>query len=142
MPAPVTYLHVAPNGKLPDWHPNAPFRCVVIIQADVSWNWRTTVSEWLVDAGCLYMMAWGAECSRWDDAVDEANLDRFDYGDIPEEKFVMTTWHADAPLHEAFWFAKELATHPTVPLVSTVLLHISATAAETEMLTTFENAKD
>ena len=88
------------------------------------------------------MMAWGPECSRWDDAVDDANLERYEYGDIPEEKFVMTTWHADAPLSEVFWFAKELANHPTVALDSTVLLHISATAAETEMLAAFENAED
>lgn len=87
------------------------------------------------------MMAWGTESSRWDDAVDDANLERFDYGEIPEDKFVVTTWHADAPLSEVFWFAKELANHPTVKLRDTLLLHISPTASEAEILAAFESAK-
>lgn len=96
----------------------------------------------MVDAGCLYMMAWGLECSRWDDAVDEANLARFSYGEIPEDRFVLTTWHDNEALSDVFWFAKELANHPTVKLAGTLLLHVSQNASEAEMLAAFENAKD
>ncbi len=137
-----TYLHVQPNGELPNWRADGPFRCVVIVQADVSPDWRSRVSDWLVDAGCLYMMAWGSECSRWDDAVDDANLAAFDYGDIPEDRFIMTTWHENQPLSEALWFAKELANHPTVALRDTLLLHIAPNASALEMLAAFKNAKD
>ncbi|PZP27438.1 MAG: hypothetical protein DI603_21840 [Roseateles depolymerans] len=137
-----TYLHLLPDGELPRWLANGPFRCVVIVQADVSPDWRSKLSAWMVDAGCLYMMAWGSECSRWDDAVDDANLARFDYGEIPEDKFVMTTWHEDASLVEVFWFAKELANHPSVALNDTLLLHVATNASAAEMLAAFENAKD
>jgi len=88
------------------------------------------------------MMAWGRECSRWDDAVDDANLARFEYGEVPEDQCVMTTWHEDETLSELFWFAKALANHPTVPLNHTVLLHIAPNGAETEMREAFANAKD
>lgn len=137
-----TYLHVQPDGELPRWRASEPFRCVVVVQADVSPGWRSNVSGWMLREGCLYMMAWGSECSRWDDAVDDENLSRFDYGDIPEDKFVMTTWHEDQSLSEVFWFAKELAHHPTVALRDTLLLHIAPCASEAEMLAAFKNAKD
>lgn len=87
------------------------------------------------------MMAWGPGCSSWDDTVDMANLEEFDYGDIPEERFVMTTWHTDESISYVFWFAKELAHHPIVELSDTLLLHISPSASEAEMLAAFENAK-
>jgi hypothetical protein len=142
MPSTLAYLHVEPNGEPPRWRCDRPFACVVIVQAEVSPLWRSGISAWMVDAGCLYMMAWGLECSRWDDAVDEASLERFDDGDIPEDKRVMTTWHEDALLNEVFWFAKELANHPTVALRDTLLLHIAPSASEAELLAAFKNAKD
>lgn len=142
MGIPPTYLQLVPNGELPTRETIAPFRCVVIIDAPVSDTWQISVSRWLVESGCLYMMAWGPGCSSWDDTVDMANLEEFDYGDIPEDRFVMTTWHTDESLAYVFWFAKELAHHPTVELCDTLLLHISPSASEAEMLAAFENAKD
>lgn len=71
------------------------------------------------------MMAWGKGCEAWDDAVDDANLKEFDYSDIPEENSVMTTWHANEPLIEVFWFSKHSAFHPHVEIRNTLLLHIS-----------------
>ena len=71
----------------------------------VNSEWRQTVSEWLVDQGCLYMMAHGDECSLWDDSVDIANLEAFDWNfdDIPEDKHVTTTWHENESLEEVFF---------------------------------------
>lgn len=80
-----------------------PFAAVVIIEMDVSDEWRDYVSRWLVQSGCLYMMAWGNECSFWDDCVDRALLQAFDFGDIPDDEFILTTWHDDEPLEEAFF---------------------------------------
>jgi len=81
-----------------------PFKCVVLISEDVSVGWRASVSKWLVNSGCLYMMAWGRECSAWDDSVDKANCERFDCGDIPDGQFVMTTWHDDDSLEDVSHF--------------------------------------
>jgi len=102
------YLHIKPETALPDIGALAPFRAVVIVEAVVSPEWQSLVSDWLVRSGCLYMMAWGTNCSSWDDSVDMANVQQFDCGEIPEDGFVMTTWHEKEPLGEVFWFAKNM----------------------------------
>jgi hypothetical protein len=55
-------------------------------------------------------------------AFDCANLEVFDFGDIPNSEFVMTTWHENESLQEDFWFAKEAAHHPTVKLDNILVL--------------------
>lgn len=92
--------------------------------------WQWDVSRWLVASGCRYMLAWDKECSAWDDAVDEADLERFDYGDIPDEEVVMTTRHEDDDLEEVFWFAKNRARHPAIDLNETLLIHTRTTSAQ------------
>jgi hypothetical protein len=134
------YVHVEPDGKLPALATEGPFRTVIVAEAEVSPEWQSEVSNWLVRSGCLYMVAWGTNCSSWDDSVDEANLEEFSYGDIPEDKFVMTTWHSDEPLSEALWFAKNNAFHPKVDLNHTVLLHIAAQGRERELLRAYVDA--
>ncbi|MDO7844085.1 hypothetical protein Q5H94_17290 [Sphingomonas sp. CA1-15] len=112
----------------------------MIVEQKVTDDWRGQVSAWLVANGCLYMMAWGDDCSRWDDSVDYANLDDFDYGDVPDDRFVMTTWHERERLAEVFWYAEHCAWHPTIELQATVILDISAEAREAEMLSLYESA--
>jgi hypothetical protein len=53
----------------------------------------------------------------------------------------MTTWHADELLSEALWFAAHAASHPTVSLDQTVLIHISPTERSAELIDAFERAK-
>lgn len=134
------YLHLKPGALLPAiWLP-PPFRAVVIVEATVTPEWQGEVSEWLLRAGCLYMMAWGENCSSWDDAVDFANLEMFDFGAIPEDQDAMTTWHENETLEEVFWFAKSLAKHPAVELERTLLLHISDNNEERKLLEAYINA--
>lgn len=121
---PVKYLHLLPDATLPELSGLHRFKAVLVIESDVSQMWQWDVSRWLVSSGCRYMLAWGKGCSSWDDAVDEANLERFDYGDIPDEETVMTTWHEDEDLEEVFWFAKNRAKHPVLDLNDAVLIHI------------------
>lgn len=71
------------------------------------------------------MLAWGNDCSSWDDCVDVANLEKFEYQEIPAESFVMTTWHENESLVEVFEFCKKFAIHEVVNLENTLLLHIS-----------------
>ena len=119
------YIHLKQSSELPDISSLAPFKCVVVIEDTIQPERRTEISEWLVKSGCLYMMAWGPDSSTWDDSVDQANLDVVGYQEIPESKFVMTTWHDNEPLSEVFWFCKRGAIHPAVELETVLLLHLS-----------------
>ena len=76
----------------------APFRAVVVVDAIVTAAWRAVVSTGLVQSGGLYLIAWGRDSSHWDDAVDMANLEHFKFGDIPDDRFVVTTWHDNEDL--------------------------------------------
>ena len=140
MSEPVAYLHLKPGSDLPERSGFEPVRMLVVVEAQVSPEWQTALSNWIVKSGCLYMMAWGVECGSWDDSVDMANLEEFEFGDIPEDRFVMTTWHADEPLAEVFWFSKNCAFHPTVEVRHTVLLHIAAESKEHELLAAYAEA--
>jgi hypothetical protein len=139
MPDSVEYLHLEP-GATPSPLDSRPFKAVVAVEADVSPQWQSLVSDWLVQSGCLYMMAWGQNCSSWDDSMDLANAKPFGLADIPEDQFVMTTWHSDEPLAEVFWFSKYTASHPTVDLDRTLLLHISPKRQEQEFLRSYDEA--
>lgn len=134
------YVHLDPNETLPQL-PCGPLRVVIISEIAVSDDWRSSTARWLVDGGCLYAVAWGAECEEWHDAVDWAVLETFDFGDIPDDRFVMTTWHADEPLSEALWFAGTCASHPDVELKKTVLLHVANEAKEEELIVTYATSQ-
>lgn len=129
------YIQLKSGEALPTIDASQPFMAVVCIETDdVSGPWRSEVGAWLVDNGCRYAMAWGRSCSLWDDAIDEANLAAFDYAEIPEDKFVMTTWHEDEEFPDVLWFAKNAAQHPSIELSRGVLIHISEMNRETELL--------
>ena len=134
------YLQITPESALPDISRLNPFRAVVVVDESVSNEWKKSVSAWLVHSGCLYMMAWGIDCSSWDDSVDFANLEAFNHEDIPEDQFVMTTWHDDEPLKEVFWFSKHVASHPEVELRNTLILHIAQNGREQELLSEYSGA--
>lgn len=133
------YIHLQPDSSPPELR-GAPFRAVVVIEAPVTPDWRASVSKWLVESGCLYMMAWGPDCSLWDDSVDYANLDEFEYGDIPDDRFVMTTWHNNEPVEEVFWLCEHTAHHPTVDLHRNVLVHISPVERGAELINDYQRA--
>lgn len=121
----VHYLHLVPGSDLPTIQIDSPFRAVLISEFDTVPAWQAQVSNWLVTSGCLYLMAHGTACSTWDDSVDAANLAKFHYGDIPDDQFVMTTWHEDESLEEVFWYSKNCAIHPNADMNATLLLHIA-----------------
>lgn len=100
------YLRVTEEGELPVLQISTPYKCIVVIEAEVSVRRQIEISRWLVKTGCMYMMAWGPGCSSWDDSVDLANLEAFDFEDIPDEAYVMTTWHESETLHEVFEFSR------------------------------------
>ncbi len=134
------YIRLQPDDTLPALNDFSPFRALVVVEEDVSPDWQSAVSNWLARSGCLYMMAWGKRCGSWNDSVDTANLEQFNYGDIPEDKFIMTTWHENESLEETIWFAKHTAFHPPVELPNVLFLHIGTTDREAEFLSLYEKA--
>lgn len=140
MLAPVHYLHLLPGGQLPLVSHFLPSRMVVIAEMDVAPAWRALVSSWLVRSGCLCMMAWGERCDLWDDVVDWTLLEEFGFGDIPAERFVMTSWHEGQTLDEVFAYCKQLALFDSVPLAQTVLLHVAKQSAEQQIMDVYAQA--
>ncbi len=126
------YIRLVDGDPFPEINDFSPFIAVVIIETPVSVNWQTKASKWLVDQGCLFMLAWGLECSSWDDSVDIANLEDFDYGDVPDDRFVMTTWHENEPLTDVIEFAVRSAWHDTQDLENFIFFHISDNCRQDE----------
>ena len=138
------YLHLRAGQEMPHLTDARPFKAVLVIEEDVTPAWQALVSEWLVRGGCRYMMAWGKNCSRWDDSVDEANVSVFgsNLEGIPEDDFVMTTWHENESLQDTFWFCEKSAVHPAVQLERTFIIHISHSVRREELFEIFRIATD
>jgi hypothetical protein len=136
----VEYLQVSGNNQLLNISYLQPFKCVVIIEELISTEEQKNISRWLVNSGCLYMMAWGVESSSWDDSVDYANLELFDYEDIPDEYLVMTTWHEHESLKDVFWFCKNSVQHEIYILENVLILHITNQNRCEETLRLYEDA--
>lgn len=118
------YLHLPP-GTTPPRRGAHPFRAVLIAEEATSQIWRDEVALWLVESECRYFIAWGMACEAWHDTVDWTVLEVFDFGEIPDDKFVMTTWHDKESLSEAFWFAGNAASHPSIELADTLIVHVA-----------------
>jgi len=102
-----------------------PYRAVLIAEEAVSQEWKSEVCSWLIESGCLYFIAWGVACEAWHDTVDWTVLEAFDFGEIPDDRFVMTTWHDNEPLSDALWFAGDAAYHPDIDLAETLIVHVA-----------------
>jgi hypothetical protein len=125
------YLHLRPEYALPSLAAE-PFRAVIIAHQVVSEGWLHRVTKWIVASGCLYVIAWG---------VDWANLEAFDFGDIPDDRIVMTTWHDNEPVSEAYRFAGHCAYHPHVELTETILLHVAPEPLGFEILRAYHESQ-
>ena len=137
----LSYVHL-PVGEAPPDNPPGPFRAVLVSEVPAPEEWRRTVCGWLVGSGCLSFSAWGLDCESWHDGVDTANLEAFDYGEIPDEKFIMTTWHENEPLAEAFWYVEFCAFHPTIELPRILIIDVSSKERGDEILEAYRQARD
>ena len=120
-----------------------PFRCVILQERVVSADERWDISQKIVEAGCLYMMAWGQEGTLWDDSVDHASLARFlPATEVPDDALVMTTWHDKDTLEDLMFFAKYTAaqTYTDLPLRSLLILDLGPREREPELKRLFEVA--
>jgi hypothetical protein len=134
------YFRLAEGEPFPDLCHLSPFKAVLVIEEKTSPEWQARASDWLVAQGCLYMMAWGIDCSEWDDSVDAANIKLSGFGDIPKDQFVFTTWHERDSLAEVFLFCKHIATHE-VALANSMIVHISRTDKSADLVAQFMNVE-
>ena len=134
------YVQIAQKSELPDITKLKPFRCIVVVEDEIADSRQKEISAWLVNSGCLYMMAWGKGCESWDTSVDMANLEQFDFNEVPDESFVSTTWHDDETLSEVFWYSKHCAFHSEVDLENTLVLHLSSIDKCMEYSAEYKNA--
>lgn len=133
------YFRANDGDPLPDIADLKPYRAIVIIEADVSDEWQWLVSKWLVNSGCVYMLAWGQDCSSWDDSVDWASIGTTE-AEILERKnaaHVMTTWHEKETLSEVFEFATIGTQESGAPIPNTLLFHIGSVDREDEYISRF-----
>ena len=132
-----------PDGALPDVKAHASFKAVVVIEGTYSPEWQNQVSRWLVDSGCSYMLAWGPDCSSWDDSVDYASIVKHLPDETPDHEFAMTTWHEDQTLEDVFWQAQFNArySYDDVELANTLIVHISDIGRREWMEALFERSK-
>jgi len=126
------YIHLPSGSDLPVLRSD-PCRVIVLVEQDVASDWQDQVSEWIIGIGCLHMIAWGQDCSSWDDSVDWANLKAWDFEPIPDENFVMTVWHENEPMNEAFVDCRLYAFNPTIELPRIVILDVTDAARESEI---------
>lgn len=116
------------------------FKAIVMVEAEVPEMTRWDVSRWLVESGCKYALTWGREAEAWSESIDDASLEASDYEDVGDDQVVMTTSHEDEDLSEVFWFARHRATHKSLELSETLILHIADTPRRDEIEAEFRDA--
>ena len=82
-----------------------PFPCLLF---DAGGDWppdaRAHLARTLIALGCRYAVCAGRTCSRWEAEFDGAFIDLELTDSEREERFVMTTSHADEPLDDVAFF--------------------------------------
>lgn len=109
-PEKLVYFAVEKDSQLPDFNPEYRFKALVIIDRPIGEEVRFAWADWLVKNPCRYMLAWGFECTKWDDDVDDTvvmkTIELEDqnitlWQGIPLNDYhIMTTWHENQPLEE------------------------------------------
>jgi len=137
----MNYIQITSSTDLSELNKFRPYKCVIIADKIVPKNTQWKISESLVNTGCYYMMAWGENCSSWDDSVDEVNIMKFiDLESIPNKEFVYTSWHHNEDLEEVFWFCKNCANHKQHSDMNTILIHIGSTQSKEQIINTYNKA--
>jgi len=133
------YLHLMPASPLPEIETGTSFKAIIIAELPTTAKWRFEVGTWLIKHGCRFTMAWGEDCSAWDDDIDWANLDLWSFEEIPDKHFVMTSWHENETLEEVFHDAP-MYTHPVCDVSRLLLLHVATTENREAILARYASA--
>ena len=122
----------------------APFKTVFIANSgsdgdaqEVDGIQQSVIAQLLVEAGCLYFMATGPEARSWQDAVNLANLQAWDFGKIPDDKLIICTHHGNESLKDVFWYCKHTAMHPCAPLDEVCIMQTGDALPEARVMADF-----
>lgn len=129
----LNYLHLRPHEDLPPIEQFPPFLAVLVIDEVCEEMWRWEACRWLAASNCRYLLAWGECCEDWAESAADAQLEAFDYEEVPAERLLMTTSHEDEELEEVFWFARHRARHPALQLAHAVIIHIGGRGRKQEL---------
>lgn len=101
------------------------FRCVIVAECQVSSDWRSFISTWVLEQGCQYMLVCGVDADSWEVAFDQSGFTLKKLGKISNNNLLMSISYGDESLSEVFWLAKNASFHPSLELDNTLLFHIS-----------------
>ena len=133
------YVQIMPAGDLPGVV-QSPCKVVLIVEAEIAADRRATICHWLLESGCLFLMAWGHDCADWAATMEQVNRAAHTTEEIPDDQLIITTAHADESLEQVFWFAKYTAMHPCASLESIVLVHLAGQSAEKDLVNILQRA--
>ena len=86
-------------------HSIAHFACLIACDArSYSTEAISQFVEKLLNLGCVYFCTWGPDCQRVHDIIDEIAAYPETTFSMPDDPVIMTSWHDDEPLAEAFYF--------------------------------------
>ena len=66
----ISYQFIKKGGEVKIPSEFTQYKCLILNEYKIDENYRLTVSEHLVETGCLWMLAWGIDGTLWDDSVD------------------------------------------------------------------------
>lgn len=109
--------------------PETPYVLVIAIHSqNVEKEWRYTCCDWIVKSKqCYWALAWGYDCSLWDDALDCSYLEFCNYELLDDEDYqLMTSWHENETLEDLIEFAETVSmnTLPEQNIYQIVILNI------------------
>jgi hypothetical protein len=115
------------------------FKCVILTGDDLPDERRNAICREIVGIGCRWAMTWGPDCELWHDCLDETVLLRHNHS-VPDDKFLMTTWHEQESLEEVLFFAKRMATesYDDRPLIQLLVLDLGREARMADVLRLYE----
>ncbi len=115
------------DGPIPAIVHSGALKVLIVIEKEMTGTQQLELARKLIGAQAFFVCAWGLQCERMHDVVDDVCveqevLEKRCADDVP---VVMTTWHSKENLEEAFWFFRELAEHPDVPITSALIFHVA-----------------
>ena len=134
------YIQLNADNDLPDVGHLAPFKAIIALEDPVNADRQHEICEWLINAGCKYVMICGQGSDSWQQKLREINLSLIDLDDMKPEEFVMITTHERERLRSVFWHAKKHAHHSHVKMTNMVTVHISNQNRSTDYLAIFQKA--
>lgn len=140
----IHYHRLVPRQALPNFSKLRPFRAAIIGEYAAPESWQWEICQQLVAAGCRYLLAWGADCQSWCDAIVQANARAWPDGEIPGDALVYWSAFPEQPLSELMHVARTTARHTCdgADLHDMIILHLGQNDREREFVILYYRSDD